>query len=149
MLQVPLRQNTLAKLALVIKSPEGQALERFIIEPKLLATNPAVNNTERSPDILELEAHLRAVLLKLQYIDSALSDRLPRCSSFEILAYTTGRAGMAVDAWLPEQPPLDKSGLELGESGEIVPLKSVRIDHAVQLQLYIERQPGSRDSGTQ
>ena len=151
LLQVPLRQQTLAKLAVVIKSPEGHALERFIIEPKLLiSTAPNRDAPADTSDILDLEAHLRAALLKLQYLDSSLPTAVPLGSSFEILAYNAGRSGLAVDAWISEDLPLTESGLEFGESGGVIlPLKTVRIEHAVQFQLYIERPSSSTGGMTQ
>lgn len=66
--------------------------------------------------------------------------------------YTAGRGGMAVDAWIEEQQGkegslLSEQGLEMkgsehgsGNSGaEIVPIKSCKIEGALQLQLYVER----------
>ena len=54
---------------------------------------------------------------------------------------------MAVDAWIEEQAPLAQHGLEMKErtddagGGEIVPIKSCKIEGALQLQVYIERPP--------
>jgi hypothetical protein len=166
-LQTPLRQNTLAKVALVISGPgnEGQALERFIIEPKLLLFPPtstaaaaagqpgtsALQTSSSNLDILEFEAQLRAILLKLQYIDAVLPPKPPIGSTFQIVVYTAGRGGMAVDAWIEEQGKggslLSEQGLEMKESengsgisgAEIVPIKSCKIEGALQLQIYLER----------
>jgi hypothetical protein len=99
-------------------------------------------------DILEFEAQLRAILLKLEYIDAVLPPKPPTGSTFQIIAYTAGRSGMAVDAWVEEQQGalLSDQGLEMKKSdtnsdtgAEIVPIKSCRIEGALQLQLYVER----------
>ena len=126
-----------------IKSPAGEALERFIIEPKLLHRyRPNSTHATVNLDILELEAHLRATLLKLQYSDFALPPQPPLGSSFEILIYSAGRSGISVQDWIQDQAPLEMRGEGEGGGGgtaEIVPIKSCRMEGAFQLQLYVER----------
>ena len=141
-----MRQGTLDKVVLVVKSPVGAALERLVMEPRLLsqgANGGPDGGRGGSGDVLELEAHLRAALLKLQYAGAALGTLPPPDATWELVPYVAGREGMAPEDWIEEQPPLEAAGLEMPSSGgggaEIIPLRSCRVEGAVALQLYVER----------
>ena len=156
-----LARGTLAKLVLVVQSAGGEAVERFVIEPTLLCGLGAAAGAAGGPsaaaaaavDPSEAEAHLRGFVLKLQYIDSYLR-RLPPGCTFELVAYTAGRAGLPIDEWVEEQAGVepDSGGggavrgtrLDLSPSdcaAEVVPIKSCRVEGAFRLQLYAEGVP--------
>lgn len=127
----------LVKLAVIVQDPGGQATERFIVEPNILTSQ--LESTRI--DVLELEAQLRGVLMKLQYA-AALLPPLPHLqeTTWTIIVYTAGRGGLSTEAWVQEQPPLAPRGLELEDSlpGEIMPIRSFRIQGVLQLQAFIE-----------
>lgn len=85
-------------------------------------------------DIDAIEAHLRGILLKLQYVDSYLKKLPPGCT-FEVVAYTSWRGGIPAADWVEEQPT--PGHLEL-QQAEIVPIKSCNLAGTFQLQLYAE-----------
>lgn len=85
-------------------------------------------------DVEAVEAHLRGLLLKLQYADSYLKKLPPSCT-FEVVAYTSWRGGVPQAAWVEEQPA--PGHLEL-QQAQIVPIKSCCLEGAFQLQLYAE-----------
>ncbi len=140
-----MKQGTLDKVALVVKSPAGVALERLVVEPRLLSRGTAASGPGGggggSGDVLELEAHLRAALLKLQYAGAALGTLPPPDSTWELVPYVAGRQGLAPEDWIEEQPPLEATGLEMpgNDRAEIVPLRSCRVEGALALQVYVER----------
>jgi len=89
------------------------------------------------PDIIEeIESQLRGALLRLQYTAASLN-KLPPESSFQVVAYVAGRKELPVEQWLEEQQPLTAAGIEL-LIGELIPLKSCKIESAFQLQCYVE-----------
>lgn len=161
-LKDPLIFGTLSKVAIVILDPNNQPSERHIIEPRLLVPDssraPQQQQHQAQTELLQIEAQLRGFLLKLQYMDSYL-DKVAPGSTFEIVAYTIGRMGVPLNAWSEEQPSTyhhhhsqpqqqqtslvndnnKATRLEL-EDGEVVPVKSCRIDNVFQLQLYSERE---------
>ena len=148
--QAAVTQGTLAKVAVVVLSPSRQALERFIVEATLSAHVPlpppgaaTAATLPPPPDILEVEAQLRAALLKLQY-SSALFPRPPPGSSFEIVAYVAGRGSVPAEAWT-EEALLSSGGLEL-EAGAVVPVQSIELEGAFRLQCYAEV-PAARPGG--
>jgi len=122
-------------VAVTVLSPSREPLERHIVEPTLLKQRPP-GPDQPAPNILDLEAQLRAALLKVQYSD-ALLRQLPSNCSFEVIAYVAGRTSMSTNGWIEEEAPGESGRLELS-GGEVFPLKSAKIDGALQLQCYVE-----------
>lgn len=71
-----------------------------------------------------VDAHLRGVLLKLQYADAYLRKLPPGCT-FEVVAYTTagrsGPGGVPQEAWVEEQPAPGRLELRQVGAGRGVP----------------------------
>jgi mitotic spindle assembly checkpoint protein MAD2B len=162
-LKDPIAASTLRKLSLVVLSPpETQTiiLERFILEPRLLmltdstslaaATNNNDNDTQARLRLQELESHLRAFFLKLQYVHASLPP-LPQGCSFEIVAYMATRSGPGClpndHHWAEEDISNNGSSNSMGHSIEfssddnphIIPIKSCTVQGLLEMQLYIEQ----------
>ena len=108
-------------------------LERFVFEMKL------TNNTDRQC-YFDMEAHLRAVLLKLNTCEAMLKP-VPDDSSFQVLAYTRSSTLSKMEAGInfPEFPWVvveDKTKYELSDP-LIIPLRSCNTN-ALKLQCYVE-----------
>jgi hypothetical protein len=94
-------------------------------------------------DVSAIEAQLRAAMLKLQYVDALLTTpTVPEGSTFQIVAYSAGRVGIDPELWAEHQADeLEEGGLAL-QRGEIIPLKTCKVDNAFRLQVYAET-PGT------
>jgi hypothetical protein len=137
-------------VAVVILSPGGEAVERFVVEPRVLglgggtatAAAAAAGGGRAAPglDVGEVEAQLRACVLKLQYVDSSLRRPPPGCS-FEVAAYCAGRSALPAGAWAEEDAG-GSGALEVRAPGAaLVPVKSCTVEGAFGVQLFAEGLP--------
>ena len=106
-MQDPLASGSLSRVAVVVLRPDRTPAERFVLEPRLLAPTNAGGGAAGAStqlDLAAVEAQLRGVLLKLQYVDASLRS-LPLGCTFEVAAYTSARGGgVPLQAWVEEQP---------------------------------------------
>uniref|UniRef100_UPI00358F0879 mitotic spindle assembly checkpoint protein MAD2B-like n=1 Tax=Myxine glutinosa TaxID=7769 RepID=UPI00358F0879 len=78
-----LEQGVVQQIALVVLSPQGEPLERFVLEFDLPPSTPLCDEEHLEP----LQVALRSFVLKLSISDAVLLDN-PSCCSFAVFAYT-------------------------------------------------------------
>lgn len=162
-LRDPIAASTLRKLTLIVLSPppnQTTILERFILEPRLLMLTDSTSliaTTDNDADqarirLQELESHLRAFFLKLQYVHASLLPLPPGCS-FEIVAYMATRSGPGClpssQHWAEEDTttPSNNNNNTMGhpiefcsdDNAHIIPIKSCTVPGLLQVQLYVEQ----------
>ena len=124
-------------------SSDRHPLEQFIVEPTILLSSydhHQVSGREIGfDDMLQIEAQLRSIMLKVQYIDALLPYEIPESSTFEIVAYVSKRNGMDISLWSEDgkEATVACASKRL-EKAEITPLKTCLIDRVFRLQTFIE-----------
>lgn len=123
----------------MILSKAREALEQFVVEP-VLSEFENTNSEEINVDtVFEIEAQLRSVMLKIQYINPLLRKKLPDDLTFEVVAYSSSRRNFDVSLWSEEG-----KGTKLPEvnrrikNAEIIPVKTCVVDQILRMQTYIE-----------
>mmetsp|Transcript_11489 Transcript_11489/g.29436 ORF Transcript_11489/g.29436 Transcript_11489/m.29436 type:complete len:204 (-) Transcript_11489:368-979(-) len=132
-----LAAGSVRKLALVVLSPSGQPVERFVAALQLPGPGeaPPPGEAIAGAGERELERGLKDCLLKLQFQDAGLRPLPPGCT-FELVAYSAD-PDVAPQQWV-EEAPQPGQHLELA-SPEIIPVKSAHLPGAgFSLQLHIE-----------
>ncbi|CAG9460359.1 unnamed protein product [Pedinophyceae sp. YPF-701] len=120
------------RVAVVIRSPAGAALERWVFEATV--SGGARGEGVDSAALKELKDAFRSVLVKLQYVNADFKE-LARGSSFEIVAFTRDVTG-----WNPPPDWYDGSAGDPAvspSSPALVPVKSVGCA-GLNLQAYAE-----------
>lgn len=131
--------NKLARFAVLLKDKDKNVLERFVMEPQLLFPTQAEMTTPLTAEIyLDIESHLRAAVLKLQFNASTLNNLIiSNDLTFELVAYSKDRTALPLNEWAAEQP--DHGNIELkSDEGSILPIKSFTIEGCMKLQMYVE-----------
>lgn len=135
-----IQNGTIEKVAIQI-CKEDIPLERFVFEMKL-ATNV------ETQCYLDMEAHLRAVLLKLNTCEATLQP-LPEGCTFQVLAYTKRstlndmeeKATFQDFPWVVVENNSNKGTMSKDLS--IIPIRSCNTD-ALVLQCYVEENSASK-----
>lgn len=160
-LKPALRQGSLSQVAVALLRPDSTLAERYVVEPRLLASPTGAPVAELTAEALaEAEASLRGALMKLQYIDAYLGPP-PRHCTFELVAHAATRGALPTDSWVEEQQEQHAargsdddggggcsarqgtcaaagSGARPLAAADVVPIKTCSVAGAFALQFYVE-----------
>ncbi|GFR47513.1 hypothetical protein Agub_g9145, partial [Astrephomene gubernaculifera] len=141
-----LESGHLREVALVFLDSKSRPVERVTFNTQLLlqtGAGPGLDGAgpshpqQQQPlpciDVASLEAGLGSALLKLQFIDSLLKP-LPQGCTFELVAYSTSRAGVDRQYFAEESG----GGLELRQPVAGQPLKTVCVPGCINMQILVE-----------
>ncbi|KAK3859608.1 hypothetical protein Pcinc_034293 [Petrolisthes cinctipes] len=132
-----LEKGEVERVVVVVLSPEGTPVEKFVFEITQHAARP--HNIKQDPQLSRLEEALRAFCLKLSISDSLLQP-LPSGCSFAVQIHVPEHVPPTLSANPQNQEfpwvEAEKEQVEVKEP-HIVPLKTLRTE-VCRMQLYVE-----------
>lgn len=121
----------------------GAPVERISLAFRLATgpgAAPSFNGDPRASvsTLSALESSLSSVLLKLQFLSALGREPLPPGARFEVVSYVSNRDGLDSQFFLEDST----RDMELAAPVQGQPLKSIRVDNCLQLQVMHEQAVG-------
>ncbi|RKP08841.1 DNA-binding protein [Thamnocephalis sphaerospora] len=135
-----LERGAVERICLVVVNKEYTPVERFVFEIDALI-DPKVSGKHATAEggltAVDVEAYLRAFLLKISVCDAVLHPNPPECTFALVLQLKDGTPAAAKSGfpWVPDDQPSDALGS--GHSSTLVPMKSMDTG-LMKVQFFVE-----------